>query len=145
MDINTVISSAKERDIEGLLIAIDFEKAYDTVEWYALYIILQEFGFGVNFIKYVKICLENFYSAVINNGNRSKFFKLGRGLKQECPLSCQLFLLVVEVLGEKIRKDGNIEGIPIGIDGRKEKKLAQYADDLWIATKKKKKMFESNF
>ena len=49
---------------------------------------------------------------------------------------------MIEALGEKIRQNENIEGIPIG---SKEKKAAQYADDLWIAMLHKEKCCKALF
>ena len=50
--------------------------------------------------------------------------------------SCLLFNLVIEVIAEKIRNNEDIEGVVIGTVVRK---LGQYADDLWVATKSKRK------
>ena len=49
-------------------------------------------------------------SAVLNNGYISEFFEPQRGVRQGCPLSCYLFILVVEVLALKIRQNYAIKG-----------------------------------
>ena len=54
------------------------------------------------------------------------FFKLGRGVRQGCPLSPYLFILCAEILAETIRKNENIKGITIN---EQEIKISQYADD----------------
>ena len=54
------------------------------------------------------------------------FFKLERGVRQGCPLSRYLFVLGVETLAEKIRKNEAIKGIWVSED---EIKVSQYADD----------------
>ena len=58
------------------------------------------------------------------------FFKVSRGCRQGCPLSCQIFLCYVEALGIRIRQEREIQGVKLA---GKEKKLGQYADDLWVA------------
>ena len=54
------------------------------------------------------------------------FLKLERGVRQGCSLSPYLFVLAVEVLSEKIRKNETIKGI---IVSKNEIKVSQYADD----------------
>jgi hypothetical protein len=65
-------------------------------------------------------------ACVTNNGYSSPFFKLERGVRQGCPLSAYLFIMVVEILAHKIRTDTDIKGIKIGST---EIKLVQMADD----------------
>ena len=143
MDLNMVIQTANDKEIQAVVLAIDFEKAYDTVCWKAMYSILKSFGFGENFIKMVKICQTDISTAIMNNGYRSESFKLTRGLRQGCPLSCLLFDCVVEILGAKIRQCDNIEGF-VTLNG-KQKKLAQYADDLWVSMKHKYSCYKALF
>ena len=81
-------------------------------------------------------------SKVINNGYMSQEIDIGRGLRQCSPLSCLLFDLVIEVIAIRIRQNHNIEGISIGTTS---KKLGQYADDLWISIKHKKKCYVNLF
>ena len=66
---------------------------------------------------------------MVNNGFSTPFFKLERGVRQGCPLSVYLFLLVVELLAEKIRGNSNIQGILLK---NKEIKITQMADDTCI-------------
>ena len=40
---------------EGLLMLIDFEKAFDSITWKFLYNVLEFLGFGHNFIKWMKL------------------------------------------------------------------------------------------
>ena len=69
-------------------------------------------------------------------------FKVTRGLRQGDPLSCTLFLYLVEVLALKIRQEEDIEGIKIGKEG--EKKLGQYADDIWVSMKHQEKGYRAS-
>ena len=132
MELQMVIAQAKLKKLNATITAVNFEKAYDTVHWASMYKIFELFGFGPNFINMVKICQNKTSSAVINNGFRSEFFEITRGLRQGCPLSCQAFLYYIEVLGAKIRQCDAIEGIPC-VGNENTKTLSQYADDLWVA------------
>ena len=105
---------------------IDFEKAFDSINWSFIIKSLDLYNFGPQFQKWVKILYTNISSAVINNGNISKWFCPSRGIRQGCPLSAYLFIIGAEILANKIRQDDNIGGIQIG---DKFIKISQLADD----------------
>ena len=115
-----------KENIPGLMIFIDFHKAFDSVEWNYLVTCLEAFCFGPDFIKWVKTLYKNIQSCVINNGLTTDYFALERGARQGDPLSPYLFVVVVETLAIAIRQNTAIKGISIG---KEETKLLQYADD----------------
>ena len=88
----------------GILLMLDFEKAFDTVEWPFLFKVLEKFNFGNQFIKWIKILYKNPYTTIKNNGWLSDKFPLKRGIRQGCPVSALLFILLVEVLAIKLKK-----------------------------------------
>ena len=116
----------KVHNIPGILIALDFKKAFDSLEWAYIMNTLDAFNFGTS----IKRCISTFYtnieSAVINNGFLTNWFKPSRGVRQGCPLSPFLFILSAELLANKIRQDTKIKGIKIL---ENEIKLSQFADD----------------
>lgn len=112
-----------------LLLLVDFEKAFDTVEWPFINKILQEYHFGPFLRKWVNILYRNAESCVINNGHFSEFFKLGRGCRQGDPLSPYLFILAIEPLAMAIKNNPTIKGINIY---KTEHKIGQYADDTFL-------------
>ena len=138
MDLNSVIYTSNEQNLETVIVVIDFLKAYDTIEWSSFYQALAAFNFGPKFIDMIKVCHRNIKSYVINNGHLSDEIPISRGFRQGCPLSCLCFDLMIEIIAVRIRSNDNIEGISIGT---KTKKLGQYADDLWISVKNKKRCF----
>ena len=117
--------TAKE-NIPGLLIFIDFQKAFDSLERNFLQRCLESFNFGPDFIRWVMTFYKNIQSCVINNGILSDYFTIERGVRQGDPLSSYLFVVAVETLAIAIRQNSLIKGITIG---KTETKLLQYADD----------------
>ncbi len=51
----------------GILLSIDFEKAFDSLNWIFLMKTLLKVNFGNRFISYIKTMYNNTQSAVINN------------------------------------------------------------------------------
>ena len=112
--------------IPGIILTIDFEKAFDSIRWDFLYKCLKLYNFGTNFIYFTKTLYNETTKAVINKGNISKWFKAERGVRQGCPISPYLFILAVEILSSKIRSLNDIKGIKIG---GTEIKISQLPDD----------------
>ena len=121
-----ILSYTEKQNLSGILLSLDFQKAFDTLEWDFMLKTLKAFNFGEGFIRWVKLLYTDVSSCVMNNGYSSGFFKVSRGVRQGDPMSPYLFILSLEILSHKIRNDPNIEGIKIGDS---EKKLFQYADD----------------
>lgn len=97
--------------------------------------VLEKFNFGQSFIHWVKTIYNNAESCVSNNGWTSKPLQIKKGIRQGCPLSALLFLLVAEVLASNIRKDTS-EGLQIHFKNKKEYiQISQLADDTTLFLK----------
>ena len=83
--------------MEGFLVTMDVEKAFDSLDHKFLISVLKKFGFGQNFISWIEIILKNQESCVINGGTATKYFKLNRGARQGDPISAYLFILAFEI------------------------------------------------
>ena len=121
-----VVTYTRERNMPGMLICIDFEKAFDSIEWDFLHAMLGKYNFGPSFKKWVTTIYKNISSCIINSGTTSQQFSLERGVRQGDPLSPYLFILVVELLSSKIKQNKDIRGININ---NEVIKLQQFADD----------------
>ncbi len=75
-----------------ILLSIDFEKAFDSLNWNFLFAALKHVNFGDKIIQYIKMLYNNIELTVINNGNTGDYFKLERGVRQGYPLSAYLFI-----------------------------------------------------
>ena len=119
----------------GILLFLDFEKAFDTVEWPFLFRVMEKFNFGQEFVKWIKLLYKEPCAVFKNNGWISDKINLKRGIRQGCPVSALLFILVVEVLAIKL-KENQYKGITIeSACDSLELKLCQYADDTCLFLK----------
>ena len=100
--IDGVVNFAEAKNIPGLLLFLDFEEAFDTVEWAFIKKTFQHFNFGPSMIKWINICYNNIKSCVLNNGWSIDFFKLERAAP---------FLLTFSFLGSKflLKKFGKMK------------------------------------
>lgn len=117
---------------EGLLLFLDFEKAFDSVEWNFLFKTLETFNFGTNVIHWIKILYENPIFRLKNNGWISRTCQMHRGIRQGCPISALLYLFVAEILSDKIKNNGLINGFTVK-NSEKEIKNIQHADDMTLS------------
>ena len=140
--IQEILHYAKVNNVDSYLVTVDYEKAFDFLEWGHIIKCLKHFNFGSKIIDWIKIIYKNVNSCSINNGHFSEFFRLSRGVRQGCPLSPYLFILCVEPLAHKIRNTNEIKGIKID---NLEHKISQYADDTTLFLKGELSSFSLTF
>ncbi len=124
--ISDLLHYAKKNKVKGILLLLDFEKAFDSLEWTFIERTLKHFNFGKDMLKWVKIFYTDIESCVVNNGHCSERFKLGRGVRQGDPLSPYLFILAAEILARAIFNSNSIKGITLE---NSEFLISQLADD----------------
>ena len=100
-------------NLRGLVVAVDIQKAFDSVNHLFLITALKKFGFGETFIKWIQILLRNQESCIINAVTTAKYLKLQKGTRQGCPISAYLFILVLEIAFIFNKENKNIKGINI--------------------------------
>ena len=115
-----------QENIDGVLFAADIEKAFDSVEHSFIFAVLKKFGFGDDFIRWIKTFLFDASSCVINNNFPTRYFKSDRGTRQSDPLSAYIFILCIEIFFIQVRSDISVRGFKY--DGV-EIKLTAFADD----------------
>ena len=125
-----ILNYAKNNRLVGLLLLIDFEKAFDSISHSFIIKTLHFFGFGYSFIKWINLLLNDTYSCINHCGNVTERFQVGRSCRQGDPISPYLFILCVEILAIKIRGDCQIRGFKIS--SYIQKKLDFFADDLTV-------------
>ena len=129
--IDDILNLSSVYNIEGMLISLDYEKAFDSINRDSIIAAMTIFGFGEYFIQCVKTMLYVSESCVQNGGWLSSFFPTTRGVKQGCCASPLLFLIIVEIMAIKIRESENIKGLDFKINGviTPQAKILQYCDD----------------
>ena len=79
--------------MSGMLLLVDFEKAFDSISWSYVYNVLEFFNFGPNLIKYIKLLNNDVKLCVLQHGFFSDFFRIERGCRQGDPISRYIFNL----------------------------------------------------
>jgi hypothetical protein len=110
---------------------IDFNKAYDKVQWNFKQQMFIKMGYSTHFVKVLKTLTVGSQLQLLINGKCGPLFDITQSVRQGCPLSTLLFIFIIHCLsrctsGEQLA--GNIRGDHLpGTDV--EHIQASYADD----------------
>ena len=126
------LNFAKENNRAGLILLIDFEKAYDSISFLFIQKCLTFYNFSDDIIKWVNILLYNFNAVINHCGNMSERFEIGRGCRQGDPIASYLFILAIEILAHRLRSDEGVQGFKVW---ETRNLMEIYADDLTIFLK----------
>ncbi len=114
------------------VLKLDFERAFDHVNWSFLLELLEVRGFGDRWIRWIDGLLSSASSAVLLNGVPGIPFSCERGLRQGDPLSPLLFILCADVLFRMIQAAVDADLLPAVEFGDAKFHSLQFADDLLI-------------
>jgi hypothetical protein len=116
---------------EIIVIKLDFEKVFDTVEHELILQVLFHRGFGPKWLRWIRNILQTGTSSVLFNGVPGKTFHCKRGVRQGDPLSPLLFVLAVDLLQSIISKarHQNLLQLPLTENCGQDFPIVQYADD----------------
>ena len=109
--ISDILEICDNQNINGYMVTMDIEKAFDSLDHDFLLTVLEKIGFGNFFISWIKILLSNQESCVVNGGRTTKYFPLERGARQGDPISAYLFIIALEVLLIMLRNNPDIKGL----------------------------------
>ena len=109
-----IFDYCENEDSNGAFINIDYEKAFDSVEYEFMYAVLRKFNFGQLFIRWIQILYNHPIFRIKNNGWISKPYIMHRGIRQGSALSNLIFILAVEILAIEIRNSTIIKGVVVG-------------------------------
>lgn len=125
-----IIAYCEAEEINGAIVALDQEKAYDRIDHEYLWATLRHMNFPNNFINAVRNLYASAMSCVIVNGTRSRMYRIWRGVRQGDPMSCLLFDFAIEPLACALRAS-SLRGLLI--PGDTERLIATlFADDTTV-------------
>ncbi len=128
--ISDIIEYTDAKQLPGILVSLDYSKAFDSISKEYMIEAFKIFGFGSNFVRWLEIVNNQSVSCINYCGWLSSWFQLERGIRQGCPLSPMCFVVACELLSNKIRQTTQIRGIKVPRNvGFGEVKLVQFADD----------------
>ena len=121
-----IVQYAEENDYEGVVISVDFEKAFDRCEIESVIGAAKLFGIPDSYLRWLKTVYNGSRSRITNKGFLSNFFPVTRSVKQGGPNSAFLFILIAELFAISIRNNKKIVGFAVNdiLDV-----LNQFADD----------------
>ena len=92
------------------------ENAFDRMNLSFLADVLRAFGFSEEFVELIQACTMGPWIAPLINGRTCKFFQISRGLRQGCPLSPLLYIIMADSLSrnlEHCRSNSTLIGLSI--------------------------------
>ena len=88
-------------------------KAYDSIDWSYIRLLLLKIGLSIPIIRWIMSCITSVRYAVLVNGMPTNFFMVGRGLRQGCALSPMIFILIIDGFSRimhMVEQNGYING-----------------------------------
>ena len=113
--------------IDGLLLLIDFKKAFDSIDHEYIYDVMEGLNFGQDMIAWVRLFLTERVDHPLLGGHLTLKILLEQGVPQGDIISPFIFIIAVEILLIKITKSRHIKGIKLQTE--EEIRAQTFADD----------------
>ena len=128
--VSEMVSWLKYSNRNGLIFKVDFEKAFDSLNWAFLNEVMMQMNFGQKWGNWISGCLKTASVSVLINGSPTPEFAMGKGVRQGDPLAPLLFIIAAEALNVMMHEaccKGVFHGIKLPNSGPAISHL-QYAD-----------------
>jgi sorting nexin-29 len=116
------------------MIFADFKQAFDSIDRYKLYQVMEDMKIPYKLIRLVKMTMKNTIARVKVTNKLSNSFTFNAGVRQSDSLSTTLFNLALHYAVQKIDQRGTIF--------TKLSQICAYADDIVIVARKQRKLIE---
>ena len=112
--LHEIVHEVKCKNQRGVFLKLDFQKAYDRLDWEFLRPALDRRGFDDRRLSWVMQLVRSGSTAINFNGVVGPYLRSSRGVRQGDPISPLLFNLAVDVLVsilDKARHADHIHGV----------------------------------
>lgn len=109
-----VLHEARARKQQGVILKLDFEKAYDKVNWVFLFKCLSARGFSPKWCRWFRDVITGGTLSVKVNGKNGPYFGSFKGVRQGDPLSPFLFNMAADCLAVMFR-EGTQKNLFVGL------------------------------
>ena len=136
--IRDIIFYCDVNKINGYILSVDQEKAFDMLDRDFVIKIMRKMNFGERFIQWLEVIFNENISRILLNGYISTSFDVTRGVRQGCSLSAYVYAVYLHVVDIALSSDRFLIGIPI--PGKTGPQTVLYADDLNLVLLDKSKI-----
>ncbi|GKD40944.1 putative RNA-directed DNA polymerase, eukaryota, reverse transcriptase zinc-binding domain protein [Tanacetum coccineum] len=84
--LNECMAWYRKRKEDLMVFKVDFEKAYDSLRWDYLDVIMENLGFGNKWCTWIQGCLKNSRASILVNGSPTVEFEMFKGLRKGGPV-----------------------------------------------------------
>jgi hypothetical protein len=112
--LHEIIHELKSKNLPAVLLKLDFEKAYDRVNWQFLREVMLAKGFEPALVHRIMQLVTGGQTAISINGEVDPYFRNKRGVRQGDPISPLLFNFVADALAvilDRAKEAGHIQGV----------------------------------
>ena len=128
------------KKLNGYILSVDQEKAFDMMDRDFVIKIFRKMNFGEKFIQWIEIIFQDNIGRILMNGYISIDFAITRGVRQGCSLSAYVYVIYLQALDCVLSSNAKLIGLPI--PGRTSPRTSLYADDLTLILWDKSKISE---
>ena len=128
--------SKKKGNVGYMAIKIDYEKAYDKLEWSFIRRMLIRINLPTNLVELIMSCVSSVTTSILFNGSPLDPISPSRGIRQGDPLSPYIFILCVDYLSQLIEEKCNEKmWSPVKASSGPAFSHLMFADDLILFAK----------
>ncbi|KAA0039966.1 LINE-1 retrotransposable element ORF2 protein [Cucumis melo var. makuwa] len=128
---NEAIDYWRVKKIQGFVIKLDIEKAFDKLNWRFIDFMLMKKGYPFRWRKWIRACISSVQYSIIINGRPRGKIQPSRGIRQGDPISPFIFVLAMDYISRLLNSVGEkIKGVKM--EGNINLTHLLFADDILL-------------